>query len=348
MKRAFIAIIAIIIIVSGLSSCGVINFGSNKLIVYNWEDFIDEDLVAKFEDETGIDVTYITFSSNEEMYYNLSKGETEYDVIVPSEYMIEKLINEDLLEPLVYDEIPNFSYIADEVKGYSFDKNNTYSVPYSWGTFGILYNTKMVDEEVDSFDILWDEKYRGQIFMYDSQRDSVGVALKKLGYSMNSTNDLELNLAKHLLTEQKPLVKEYLFDIIKTKMIDEEAALATVYSGDAYDAISKNENLSYVIPKEGSNIWIDSFVVPKSARNKSNAYKFINFMTDPENSLDNTLYLGYSTPNKETFNMLSDDVKNNPAYWVKKEELANLEMYKDLGAYDQVYAQIWNEVLSSR
>lgn len=315
--------------------------------IYNWGEYIDESLIDKFEEETGIKVVYDTFDSNESMYVKLKSGGVNYDVVIPSDYMIEKMKNEDMLEPINYSNVPNFEYIRNDLKSLPYDEGNVYSVPYFWGTVGILYNTTMVDDVVDSWDILWDDKYSGQIFMYDSQRDSLAVALKKLGYSLNSTDESELLEAQQLLIEQKPLVQAYFGDPIRDKMIGEEGALAVVYSGDAMYCMNENQNLAYAIPKEGTNTWSDAMVIPKGAENKENAETFINFMCDPENALANTEYIGYSTPNQATYEMLSDDIKSKTVYWPSDEDMKNNEVYEALDSEaSALYDKIWTEVLA--
>ncbi len=328
-------------------SCSNNNDADNGVVnIYNWGEYIDEDLLVKFEEETGIKVVYDTFDSNESMYVKLKNGGVSYDLLIPSDYMIERMIKEDMLQPLNFDNIPNYKYIRDDVKGLSYDPNEQYTVPYFWGTVGILYNANIVTDEVNSWDILWDEKYSGEIFMYDSQRDSIMVALKKLGYSLNSTDPQQLEEAKQLLLDQKPLVQSYFGDPIRDKMIGEEGVLAVVYSGDAMYCMMENENLAYAIPKEGSNTWFDSMVIPKNAENKENAEAFINFMSNPENSLANTEYIGYSTVNTNTYEMLEDDMKQLSVYWPKEEELINNEVYTSLNNEDSaLYDKIWTEVL---
>ncbi len=329
------------------TACGK-TYENGELYIYNWGEYIDEDLITKFEEEEGIDVIYDNFDSNESMYVKLKSGGVNYDLVIPSDYMIEKMASEGMLEEINYDNIPNYQYVREDLKGLPFDPENKYSVPYFWGTVGILYNTTMVDEPVDSWDILWDEKYEGQIFMYDSQRDSLMVALKKLGYSLNSTDAKELAEAQQLLIDQKPLVQAYFGDPIRDKMIGEEGALAVVYSGDAMYCMSQNPNLAYAIPKEGSNTWVDSMVIPKGAENKENAEKFINFMCDPENALANTEYVGYSTVITDTYDMLPEEVKSQTVYWPSEEDLANNEVYRSLSQEDAaLYDRLWTEVLAS-
>lgn len=318
------------------------------LNVYNWGDYIDTDLIAEFEDEFGVSVNYDKFATNEDMYVSIAKGGTSYDVAFPSDYMIERMIEEDLLAKINKDNIPNMKYIDNKFLNLSFDPNNDYSVPYMWGTFGIIYNKAMVDDAVDSWDILWDQKYKGQILMLDSQRDSIGVALKKLGYSMNTENIDELQEAKEELVKQKPLVYAYVGDEVKELMVGEEAALAVVWSGDAVTMINENKNLEYVIPKEGTNIWFDNMVIPKNAKNKELAEEFINFLNRPEIAARNTEYIGYSTPNTVAKELLPKEVINDKVAYPSDEELENTEVFLDLKDMLKVYDELWLEIKSHR
>ena len=280
-----------------------------KLVVYNWGEYIDPEVLTIFEKETGIDVIYEEFETNEILYPKISSGAIAYDVICPSDYMIQRMIKNDLLSEIDFDNIPNLKNIGKQYLEQSrqFDPENKYSVPYCWGTVGILYNKTMVDEPVDSWSILWDEKYKDSILMQDSVRDAFGVALKYLGYSLNSTDLDELTEAKNLLIEQKPLVQAYVIDQVRDKMIGNEAAIGVIYSGEAIYTQKENSNLEYVIPKEGSNIWIDSWVIPKNAEHKENAEKFINFLCRPDIALMNFDYITYSTPNEAARELIEDD-----------------------------------------
>ena len=282
---------------------------SNSLVVYNWGEYIDPDVLDEFEEETGISIIYDEFETNEIMYPKVEAGAVVYDVICPSDYMVQKMIENDLLEPLDYDKIPNISNIDPDHRksAEQFDPGNRYCVPYCWGTVGILYNKTMVDEPVDSWDILWDEKYKDEILMQDSVRDTFAVALKRLGYSLNSTDSKELQEAADSLKEQKDLVQAYVVDQVRDKMIGNEAALGVIYSGEAIYTQRENPNLEYVIPKEGSNVWIDGWVIPKNARHKENALKFLDFLCRPEIALKNFEYITYSTPNKAARALIEDD-----------------------------------------
>ncbi|MDO5794858.1 MAG: ABC transporter substrate-binding protein [Turicibacter sp.] len=321
-----------------------------KLNVYNVGEYIDPEVIKIFEKEFNCKVNYEVFDSNETMYQKIKAGGTQYDVAFPSDYMVEKMINEGLVQPLDYDKIPNFEYISDDYKNLPYDPENLYTVPYFWGTVGIIYDTTVVEEPVDSWSILWDDKYKGNIFMYDSQRDSLMVALKLLGYSMNTHNIDELEQAKNLLIEQSPLVYAYVTDTVINSMIQGDAALAVVYSGDATYIMDENENMEYVIPKEGSNIWVDSMVIPSTAQNVELAHEFINFMQRPEIALMNTEYVMYSTPNTEVLEMVAEDEwTQNEAYSPSKELLNSLPMetFRDPGDFIKEYDNVWTQVLAA-
>lgn len=322
-----------------------------KLVVYNWGEYIDPEVLTMFEEETGIDIVYEEFETNEILYPKISSGAIAYDVICPSDYMIQRMIENDLLSEINFDNIPNLKNIGKQYLEQSrqFDPENKYSVPYCWGTVGILYNKMMVDEPVDSWSILWDPKYKDNILMQDSVRDAFGVTLKYLGYSLNSIDLDELTEAKNLLIEQKPLVQAYVIDQVRDKMIGNEAALGVIYSGEAIYTQKENPNLEYVIPKEGSNIWIDSWVIPKNAEHKENAEKFINFLCRPDIALMNFEYITYSTPNEAARELIEDEsIRNSEIAFPDLSKYDNLETFQYLGTEaDQVYGDLWNKVKSS-
>lgn len=322
-----------------------------KLVVYNWGEYIDPEVLTMFEEETGIDIVYEEFETNEILYPKISSGAIAYDVICPSDYMIQRMIENDLLSEINFDNIPNIKNIGEQYMEQSkqFDPENKYSVPYCWGTVGILYNKTMVDEPVDSWSILWDPKYKDNILMQDSVRDAFGVTLKYLGYSLNSIDLDELTEAKNLLIEQKPLVQAYVIDQVRDKMIGNETALGVIYSGEAIYTQKENPNLEYVIPKEGSNIWIDSWVIPKNAEHKENAEKFINFLCRPDIALMNFEYITCSTPNEAARELIEDEsIRNSEIAFPDLSKYDNLETFQYLGTEaDQVYGDLWNKVKSS-
>jgi len=335
-----------LLLVGALTAAAGCSKNTATLKVYNWGDYIDKSVLEEFEKKTNIKVIYEEFATNEEMYVKLKAGGGGYDVAIPSDYMIKKMINEDMLEKIDFANIENYQYIEDRFKNLAFDPQNTYSVPYMWGTVGIIYNKKMVSDPVDSWKILWDEKYSKQILMLDSQRDAIGVTLKMLGYSLNSKSQKELNEAKDWLIRQKPLVLAYVGDEVKDKMIGGEAALAVVWSGDAVFMKRENPDLEYVIPKEGSNIWFDSMVIPKSSQHKKEAEMFINFMCSPEIAFKNADYIGYSTPHSEARKMLPTDLTSDKTYYPGVNDLENSEVFEDLSDVLYLYDQIWTEVKS--
>jgi spermidine/putrescine transport system substrate-binding protein len=343
-KYLFVLLVAALLVISSvLSACGEKRV---RLNVYNWGDYIDESVIKEFEKKYNIKVNYETYDSNEDMYIKVRSGSSSYDVCFPSDYMIQRMIKEDLLMEIDYDNIPNYKNISSRFTDPDFDPGSRFSVPYMWGTVGILYNTSMVDDEVDSWTILWDEKYSKQILMLDSQRDSIGVALKLLGFSMNTTKESELLAAKDLLIAQKPLVLAYVGDDVKSKMIAGEAALAVVWSGDAVYCQSENGDLEYAIPKEGTNFWVDGMVIPRTAKNKKEAELFINFLCDINIAFKNVDYIGYSSPINKVMDMLDEEMLENPAVNPGEEVLANAEVFVDVGDALRLYDRIWTEVLA--
>lgn len=322
--------------------------GSEKVVlnVFNWGDYMCDTVLEAFEKEyPHIKVNYETYTTNEDMYVKIKTGGSAYDVAFPSDYMIKRMIDEGLVKEINMDNIPNYKYIDDQFKNLSYDPDNKYSVPYLWGTVGILYNKTMVTEPVDSWSILWDEKYKKQIIMSDSERDSIGITLKMLGYSMNTKNIDELEEAKQKMIEQKPLVLAYLVDEAKDMMVAESAAMAVVWSGDALIAMGENENLAYAIPKEGTNYWFDCMVIPSTSKHQKEAEIFINFLCDPEMSLRNVDYIGYATPNTETMKMLDPEVITNSTAYPDLNQLENCEIFEYPGdEVNKIYNRIWTEV----
>lgn len=350
-QRLIPVAMAVLIVIGGFiygQKDGVSRNG--QVIVYNWGEYIDPEIIDLFEEETGIDVIYEEFETNEIMYPKIQSGAIAYDVVCPSDYMIQRMIENDLLAEINYDHIPNLKYIGDNYMKMSrqFDPENKYSVPYLWGTVGILYNKKMVDEPVDSWGILWDKKYEDSILMQDSVRDAFAVALKYLGYSLNSTDLDELEAAKNLLIEQKPLVQAYVIDQVRDKMIGGEAALGVIYSGEALYCQQENPDLDYVIPKEGTNIWIDSWVIPKNAKNVENAEAFINFLCRPDIAKMNFDYITYSIPNTAGRDLIEDEsLRNSPIAFPDDSKLENCETFRFLGDdNDALYNRLWREIKS--
>ena len=303
-----------------------------------------------FEEETGIEVIYEEFETNEIMYPKIQSGAIAYDVVCPSDYMIQRMIENDLLAELNYENIPNITNIGKQYMEQSrqFDPENKYSIPYCWGTVGILYNKTLVSEPIDSWSVLWDSQYKDNILMQDSVRDAFAVALRYLGYSLNSTDLDELEAAKELLIEQKPLVQAYVIDQVRDKMINNEAAIGVIYSGEAIYTQLENPDLEYVIPKEGSNVWIDSWVIPKNSKHKENAETFIDFLCRPDIAKINFDYITYSTPNTAARELIEDPkIKNSTIAFPQPSELERCETFRFLGdKYDAIYNELWREIKS--
>jgi spermidine/putrescine transport system substrate-binding protein/spermidine/putrescine transport system permease protein len=352
LNRTIVTLICAALLCLSTVACagGEENFPNGSVYVYNWGEYIDPEVLDLFEEETGINVIYDEYETNELMYPKVEAGASVYDVICPSDYMVQKMMDNDLLAPLNFENMPNATEnIGAQYyeQATAFDPDNAYFVPYCWGTVGILYNKTMVDEPVTSWDILWDEKYAGNILMQSSVRDIFMVALKRNGFSANSLNEMELQVAKEDLIMQKPLVQAYVVDEVRDKMIGGEAALGVIYSGEAIFTQRENPDLEYVIPSEGTNVWLDGWVVPKDAKNKENAEKFIDFLCRADIALMNFEYITYSTPNVAAQALIEDeDIKNSTVAFPDL-SLYNLETFTYLGeAGDELYNNLWKEINS--
>lgn len=306
--------------------------GDHTLTIYNWGDYIDPQLIKKFEKQTGIKVIYQTFDSNEAMMTKIEQGGTTFDVAVPSEYAISKMKDEHLLLPLDKKKLPNLKNINPEFLDLSFDEKNRYSIPYFWGTVGIVYNPSMLDgKKITSWNDLWSKDLRNQILLADGAREVMGMGLNSLHYSLNDRNKSHLQEAKRKLSTLTPNVKAIVGDEIKMLLANEEAAVGVVWSGDASEIMSENDKLDYVIPEEGSNLWFDNMVMPKTAKNVEGAHKFMNFMLDPKNAAQNAEYVGYSTPNEKALNYLPKDISGDKRFYPDLNKTENLEVYDNLG-----------------
>ncbi len=342
--------ILVFVLIFALTGCGASAKGVNgQVIVYNWGEYIDPEALDMFEEETGIKVVYDEYETNESMYPKVESGAVAYDIACPSDYMISRMIQNGMLAEINYDNIPNAkTNIGTQYYEQSkeFDPENKYSVPYCWGTVGILYNKTMVDEPITKWSQLWDEKYADNILMQDSVRDAFMVAEKLNGFSMNTLDADELRIAMDSLIDQKPLVQAYVIDQVRDKMIGEEAAIGVIYSGEAIYTQQENPNLVYVIPEEGTNVWIDSWVILKNAPNKENAEKFIDFMCRSDIALMNFEYITYSTPNTAARELIEDDaIRNSEIAFPDLSKYDNLETFVYLGEDgDALYNELWKEV----
>lgn len=320
------------------------------LNVYNWGEYIDDEILdvnQLFEDETGIKINYKTFDSNESMYTLLSSGAAEYDVVFPSDYMVGKMIDEGLLAELDFSNIPNYQYIDETYKGLEYDPENKYSVPYTWGTVGIFYNKKYVDptDLADGWGLLWNEKYKNRIYMFDNPRDSFAIALKKLGYSMNTENEDEIRAAYEELVKQKPIIQGYYMDQIFQKMINEEGWIAPYYSGDGSIMIygdDGNENIGFFSPEEGTNMFVDAMCITANTKHKKEAEQYINFLCRTDVAKANTEYIGYSTPHTAAFKLLDEETINDPMFYPPASVLEKTEVFVTLNnAANTLQKRLW-------
>ena len=320
---------------TGMSDAKVLN-------IYNWGDYIDPKLITKFEKQTGYKVNYETFDSNEAMLTKIKQGGTSYDIAVPSDYMIQKMKKEHLLLKLDHSKLPNLKNIDPQFMDLAFDRHNEYSVPYFWGTLGIIYNDKFYQaSQFKTWNDLWDPQLKNKIMFIDGAREFMGIGLASMQRSLNSKNDAELDQAYNKLKALTPNAKAIVSDEIKTYMANEESSVAVTFSGEAADMMGKNSHLHYVIPNGGTNLWFDNLVIPKTAKNKQGAYEFINFMLDPKNAAQNTEYIGYSTPNKAALNYLPKAITSNKEFYPSAARIKQMEIYEDLGPK---YLEKYNDV----
>ncbi len=323
------------------------------LNVYNWGLYISDgsdggmDINKEFEELTGIKVNYTTYDTNESMYAKIKSGGADYDVVVPSDYMIGKMIKEGLLAKLDFSNIPNMSLIGSQYKGRDYDPSDEYCVPYTWGVVGIIYNTTMVEGEIDSWNALWDPAYKGNVLMFNNSRDAFAIASKKLGLSLNPSTAEEVQQAAEELKKQKSVVQAYVMDEIFDKMEGGEAALAPYYAGDAIVMMEENPDLAFAIPKEGTNYFVDAMCVPATSAHKEAAEMYINFMCETEVALANCEFIGYSTPQVEAEQLLPDELKNSPIMYPSQEVLANTETFNVLSdELNKAMDEAWSNVKS--
>ena len=346
LKKTLVLITALLTFALIFTGCG--SDESQEVVnVYNWGENIDESIFDDFEEETGIKVNYKVYESNEQLYSVLKQGGVNYDVIIPSDYMISRLIEEDMLEKIDMNNVPNISKIDPEYLNREFDPNQEYSVPYTWGVVGLIYNSTMVDEPVTSWKTLFDEKYAGQILQFDNSRDAMATALLALGYSVNTTDENELQEAFDLLVEQKDILQAYVMDTIYDKLESGEAAMGAYYAGDALTMMEINPDLRFCIPEEGTNFFVDAMCIPKGAANKTNAEYFIDFMCNTDIALRNMEVTGYATPSAEAYAELDEETQNNEILFPKHEVLEKCETYINLPAETlELYNDYWTKLKS--
>ena len=362
MKKLIVAVCAVLVLVGSAPVSAAENSSSaaegkqassNVTInVYNWGEYISTgeddsmDVNAEFTAETGIQVNYTTFEDNESMYSKLAGGGANYDIIIPSDYMISKLIEEGLVRKIDFSNVPNFKYIDEEYRNPAYDPTNEYSVPYAWGVTGVFYNKKYVSEPVTSWKVLWDEKYAGKILMFDNPRDSFGIALKILGYSFNTTDLSEWSEAASLLEQQKPLVQAYVMDQIFDKMASGEAWIAPYYAGDAVTLMEDNPDIGFAIPTdEGTNFFVDAICIPTCSQHPKEAEEYINFLCRPDVAAANMETVGYSTPESEARKLLPEEMSDNEIFYPSEEIMKNSEVYVNLPddvslQVDKLWAQV--------
>jgi len=347
-RHAFL--LATVLVMAALAGCGgekVNKLGYYpRLNVYNWSDYIDPEVLKGFEDEYGIKVNYENFATNEEMLAKLKAGGTDYDVLFPSDYMVEVLISQDMLHELDFSSMSNFANIDQRFKSMPFDPEDRHSVPYFWGTMGIVYDAERIPEGITSWRALWDDRYAGRIVMLDSSRDTIGIALIMLGHSPNTRDLSELEEAKAALILQKPLVRSYEVDAYKDMMASGEALLSLCWSGDAVLLKDEHANLAYAIPEEGTNVWVDCMVVPKSSKHKREAELFIDYMMRPEVNAACALEVGYSTANAEAMKLLPEEIREDRAAYPEGDVWAHGAIFEDLGEFTAEYDKAWTEIKS--
>ena len=349
--RLISVILALVMLLSCtalLAGCGG---GDNQIVIYNWGQYMSdgsdgsEDLIARFEEETGYDVVLRYYESNEELYGLLTSGAIQCDLVIPSDYMIARLIEEGYLDKIDYANIPNYKYIMDAYKGMAYDPTDAYSVPYTWGTTCLIYNTKMVKEAPTSWNALWNTDYKGNVLMFRNSRDAFAIALQKLGYSINTTKESELRAAAAELATLKDNWQGLVMDETFEKMEGNNAAMAPYYAGDFITMQEVNPDLDYVHPVEGVNIFVDAMCIPTGARNKAGAEAFINYMLEPEIGKINIEYIAYSTPNSAVYDLLDEETKNNPAMYPAEDVLAKAEAFSHWPeATNKLVSELWLEV----
>ena len=337
------------------SAADTSSLAGTTINVYNWGEYISDgsegsmDVNAEFTKRTGIKVNYNNYDTNENMYAKLKSDGVSFDIVIPSDYMIERLIAEGMLQKIDFSNIPNYKYIDAKYKGLYFDPEDAYSVPYNVGMVGLIYNTKLVKEAPTSWSVMWDEQYKGKILMFDNPRDAFGIAQKLLGQSFNTTDEAEWKAAAEKRKEQKPVLQGYVMDDIFRKMENGEAAIAPYYAGDFITMYDNNPDLAFVYPQEGVNVFVDSICIPKNAKNKAAAEAYINFLLDPDIAVENANYLGYATPNTAVLARDDYELKGNEYLYPTQEKMPKTEYFYNLPQNTlTLMTDLWSELKASQ
>ncbi len=346
MKKIFALLMVLAMVLLPLSGCK--QYTPNEVLyVYNWGEYMDEEINELFKQETGIKVIYKIYDNNESMYAVVKNAPGTYDIVFPSDYMVGRMIAEDMLEPINFDHIPNFQYIMEDFKNLNYDPENKYSVPYTWGMVGLLYNTSVVKETPTSWDALWDAQYQGRILMYNNSRDTLGVSLLRNGNSLNTTDEKELQTANQALMAQKDLLQAYVSDDIFGKMESGSAVLCPAYGGDALSMMGENPDLACVFPEEGTNRFIDCVCIMKDAPNKEAAEKYINFLCRQDIAERNRDFTAYSTPHQQVYDALPEEIKNDPIAYPDKAVIQKSEIYSNLPQETlELYNSLCNDLIN--
>lgn len=345
-KNKVLAAIAVLILTTLFSGCAP---EKKELYIYNWSDYINEDLVKRFEDENNCKIILDYFDSNETMYAKLKAGAAGYDIVFPSGYMVTVMAKEGLLMKLDHTKIPNLKNLDPKYIPFSLDENQEFSVPYMISNTGIGYLKSKAGDNFDpSWNIFANPEYKGRMTMLNDMREAIGAALKFLGYSMNTTDPAELEAAKKVLIGWKQNLAKFESDQYKNGLISKEFYFSQGYSGDVYQLMKENNDIGYAIPKEGTTLASDNMAILKDAKNRDLAYKFINFMLDGKVASENIEYVYYLAPNKEAYQYLSDDIKNSPAILMPDDILKRCEVMVDLGEKNGLYSKIWDEVKAAK
>lgn len=358
MKRIVAILFAVVLVFSmavPALAADASDLAGTTINVYNWGEYISDgsegsmDVNAEFTKRTGIKVNYNNYDTNENMYAKLKSDGVSFDIVIPSDYMIERLIDEDMLQKIDFSNIPNYKYIDEKYKGLYFDPKDEYSVPYNVGMVGLIYNTKMVKEAPTSWSVMWDEQYKGKVLMFDNPRDAFGIAQKLLGQSFNTTDEAEWRAAADKLKAQKPILQGYVMDDIFRKMESGEAAIAPYYAGDFITMHSNNPDLAFVYPQEGVNIFVDSICIPKNAKNKAAAEAYINFLLDPDIAVENANYLGYATPNTAVLTREDYELKGNEYLYPEDQKMPKTEYFYNLPQKTMtLMTDLWSELKASQ